>query len=149
MERFSTYLPQYIKDQLEGLGLDNVYLPVSMTGNPHGPDMQHRDLTESPAVERGDQLQGLPGSSSDEEHGQPELLSPRGRPEHTYTESEMSDDEYGEYFTDSSFDTARSKYYWMDGEKVYSTSPVRGASRFGPISRSATVEDVSSSIYDE
>ncbi|GLA36229.1 hypothetical protein AnigIFM63309_002147 [Aspergillus niger] len=150
-EGFATYLPQYIKDRLQGLGLDKVYLAPSRTGKPQDPEIRHRSITAVPTAKQDTQPHHLHEISSDEEHHeQSEPLTILRRPNRTYTGSEKSDDEDGEYTTDSTFDTARSDDGGVDDEQIRSTSPIHGTSQFGPISRSATVEDVSSSsIYEE
>ncbi|KAI2908427.1 hypothetical protein CBS63078_4613 [Aspergillus niger] len=163
-EGFSIYLPQYIKDQLEALGLNKVYFAVSRVGKPQAPDIRHRNITDVPTMEQYTRPHDSFESLGDERHGQSEpLLSFQRRPERTYTETvkindndddddydddDDSDDDVGEYTTDSSFDTARSDDGWVNGERAHLTSLVRSTSRLGPISRSATVEDVSSSIYE-
>ncbi|OJI85402.1 hypothetical protein ASPTUDRAFT_41646 [Aspergillus tubingensis CBS 134.48] len=148
-EGFSTYLPQYIKDRLEGLGLDKVYLAPPRTGKPHIPEIRQRSRTDVPTPNQDTRPHNPFESSSDEEHGQSKSLSPLQRPERTYTGSGESDGDDDEYTTDSSFDTARSDDGWMDDEQGHSTSLVHRTQQFGPISRSATGEDVSSSIYEE
>ncbi|OJZ89395.1 hypothetical protein ASPFODRAFT_216082 [Aspergillus luchuensis CBS 106.47] len=148
-EGFSTYLPQYIKDRLEALGLDKVYLAPSRTGKPHEPEIRQRSITDIPTPKQDTRPPDLFESLSDEEHGQSKSLFPLQRPGRTYTGSGERDSDDDEYTTESSFDTARSDDGWLDDEQGHSTSLVRRTQRFGPISRSATVEDVSSSIYEE
>ncbi|GAT23637.1 similar to An02g08790 [Aspergillus luchuensis] len=131
-EGFSTYLPQYIKDRLEALGLDKVYLTPSRTGKPHDPEIRQRSITDVPTSKQ-DTPPPVPFESlSDEEHGQSKSLFPLQRPGRTYTGSGESDSDDDEYTTDSSFDTARSDDGWLDDEQGHSTSLVRRTQRFGP-----------------
>ncbi|PWY66542.1 hypothetical protein BO83DRAFT_439800 [Aspergillus eucalypticola CBS 122712] len=149
-EDFSTYLPQYIRDRLEGLGLDKVYFAPSRTGKPQDPGRRQRSITDVLTLKQDTQSHRSPEVSSDEEaQEQSEPLILLRQPSCTYTEPEESDDEDSESTTDSTFDTARSDHGGVDDEQIHSTSPVHSTSQFGPISRSATVEDASSSIYED
>ncbi|GLA87764.1 hypothetical protein AtubIFM56815_002195 [Aspergillus tubingensis] len=131
-EGFSTYLPQYIKDRLEALGLDKAYLAPSRTGKPHDPGRRQRSITDVPTPKQDTRTPDPFESLSDEKHGQSKSLSPLQRPGRTYTGSGESDSDDDKYTTDSSFDTARSDDGWMDDEHGHSTSLIHRTQRFGP-----------------
>ncbi|RAK98288.1 uncharacterized protein BO80DRAFT_165888 [Aspergillus ibericus CBS 121593] len=136
--RFFPHLPQYIKDQLEYLGLDRIYNPVSKTGKHLESAMRHRSVRNFPIV-RKTRLDDYSESTSDEEdYGPSNSLTPGIQRARQFARAESEDDEST---TEDSFDTARSEDPKTRDIQDDDASSIQRPS-YSPISRRVTVEDI-------